>query len=146
MVLAAALMAAVPRQDVDQDGTLHPKALSVPLSSFLSPEARAYMLHLLRDQPFAGGPTAAEDIKGYRARQDEIMNSFLTPMRERYPVTVEHKRIAGVYTDVVTPKDGIAPKNRNRILLNVHGGGFVSGPEQRLLWSPFQSPPWRRSR
>ena len=91
------------------------------------------MLHLLRDQPFAGGPSAAQDIKGYRARQDEIMNWFLKPIRVRYPVNVEHKTIAGIYTDVVTPKDGVAPKNRNRVLLNMHGGGFVSGARTAAL-------------
>jgi epsilon-lactone hydrolase len=118
---------------VDPDGTLHVNDLSVPLSSFLSPEARAYMLHVLRDRPFSGGPSAMQDIKGYRARQDEIMNWFLKPIRERYLVNVEHKTIAGIYTDVVTPKDGIAPKNRNRVLLNVHGGGFLSGARTAAL-------------
>ena len=120
-------------QAVDPDGTLHVNNLSVPLSSFLSPEARAYMLHVLRDRPFSGGPSATQDIKGYRARQDEIMNWFLKPIRERYPVNVEHKTIAGIYTDVVTPRDGIAPKNRNRVLLNVHGGGFLSGARTAAL-------------
>ncbi len=118
---------------VDPDGTLHVSRLSVPLSSFLSPEARSYMLHLLRDQLFAGSPSAAQDIKGYRARQDEIMNWFLKPIRDRYPVNVEHKTIAGIYTDVVTPKDGVAARNRSRILLNVHGGGFVSGARTAAL-------------
>jgi epsilon-lactone hydrolase len=117
----------------DPDGTLHIKDLAVPLSSVLSPEARSYMLHLLRDQPFAGGPSAAQDIKGYRARQDEIMNWFLKPIRQRYPVSVEHKTIAGIYSDIVTPKDGVAPKNRNRVLLNVHGGGFISGARTAAL-------------
>ena len=120
-------------EGVDPDGTLHISDLSVPLSSFLSPEARSYMLHVLRDKPFSGGPSPAQDIKGYRARQDEIMNWFLKPIRQRYPVNVEHKTIAGIYTDIVTPKDGIAPKNRNRVLLNVHGGGFVSGARTAAL-------------
>jgi monoterpene epsilon-lactone hydrolase len=120
-------------EEVDPDGTLHISDVSVPLSSFLSPEARSYMLHLLRDKPFSGGPSAAQDIKGYRARQDEIMNWFLKPIRARYPVNVEHKTIAGIYTDVVTPKDGIAPKNNDRVLLNVHGGGFVSGARTAAL-------------
>src|SRR5580704_14092232 len=118
---------------VDPDGTLHISGLSAPLSSFLSPEARSYMLHLLRDKPFSGGPSPAQDIKGYRARQDEIMNWFLKPIRAQYPVNVEHKTIAGIYTDVVTPKDGIAPKNNDRVLLNVHGGGFVSGARTAAL-------------
>jgi len=120
-------------QAVDQDGTLHVQDLHVPLSSFLSPEARSYMLHLLRDRPFAGGPSATQDVKGYRARQDEIMNLFLKPIRERYSVNVEQKTMAGIYTDVVTPKGGVAPKNRNRVLLNVHGGGFVSGARTAAL-------------
>lgn len=118
---------------VGPDGTLNVNHLAVPLSTFLSPEARSYMLHLLHDQPFAGGPSAAQDIKGYRARQDEIMNWFLKPIRARYPVNVEHRTIAGIYTDVVTPKDGVAPKNRNRVLLNMHGGGFVSGARTAAL-------------
>jgi epsilon-lactone hydrolase len=118
---------------VDPDGTLHVNDLSVPLSSFLSPEARSYMLHVLRDKPFSGGPSPAQDIQGYRARQDEIMNWFLKPIRERYPVNVEHKTIAGIYTDVVTPKGGVARKNMNRVLLNVHGGGFVSGARTAAL-------------
>jgi len=135
-IFAAALAAvawAAGHEVVGTDGTLQIKDLSVPLSSFLSPEARAYMLHLLRDQPFAGGPSAGQDIKGYRARQDEIMNWFLKPIRERYPVSIEHRTIGGIYTDIVTPKDGVAAKNRNRVLLNVHGGGFVSGARTAAL-------------
>lgn len=123
----AVILWAAAREDVDADGTLQIRDLSVPLSTFLSPEARSYMLHVLRDQPFAGGPSAARDIKGYRERQDEIMNWFLKPIHERYSVSVEHKTIAGIYTDIITPTDGIATKNRNRVLLNVHGGGFISG-------------------
>ena len=79
----------------DPDGTLHISELSVPLSSFLSPAARSYMLHLLRDKPFLGGPSPAQDIKGYRARQDEIMNWFLKPIRRalsRKCRTQDHRR------------------------------------------------------
>jgi epsilon-lactone hydrolase len=132
-VFITAVSWAASRERVDADGTLHIQNLSVPLSSFLSPEAHAYMLHLLRDQPFSGGPSPAQDIKAYRARQDEIMNWFLKPIRERYPASVEHRTIAGVYTDVVTPKGGVAPKNKNRVLLNMHGGGFVSGARTAAL-------------
>ena len=48
-------------------------------------------------------------------------------------MNVEHKTIAGIYTDIVTPKDGVATKNRNRVLLNVHGGGFISGARTAAL-------------
>jgi acetyl esterase/lipase len=129
----AAIMRAATTENISQDGTVVIQDLSVPQSSFLSPEAREYMIHLLRDQPFAGGPSAAEDIKGYRARQDDIMNVFLGPIRKRYPVIVEERTIGGIYTQIVTPKDGIPAKNRDRVLLNVHGGGFVSGARSASL-------------
>src|SRR5207253_2291526 len=41
-----------------------------------------------------------------------------------YPVNVEEQNIAGVRTDVVTPKDVIALRNRDRVLINLHGGGY----------------------
>jgi acetyl esterase/lipase len=127
MLLLLPLSAQQQPTSIDEDGTIHTGNLSVPLSSFLSPEARDYMLELLLKRPFSGGPSAAEDIKGYRAKQDEIMNRFLKPMYARYPVNIEHKTIAGLYADVVTPKEGVSAKNRDFVLLNVHGGGFVSG-------------------
>jgi epsilon-lactone hydrolase len=115
------------------DGTVVIKDLSVPLSSFLSPEGRAYMIHLFLDKPFAGGPSAAKDIKGYRAKQDEIMNWFYAPMRQRYPVKVEEKTIGGIATQIVTPSEGVTAKNQDRVLLNVHGGGFTSGARTASL-------------
>ncbi len=115
------------------DGTVQLDGVQVPLSDLLSPEARALLRSLILDHPFAGGPSAAEDLKGYRARQDQIMETFLAPMRKRYKVDVAERSIGGVFTQVVTPEDGIAPENRQRILINVHGGGFISGSRTASL-------------
>lgn len=119
--------------NVKSEGTVVIEHLAVPLSNLLSPEARAYMVHLLVDKPFDGGPSAEQNIQGYRARQDEIMQWFLGPIERRYPVKIEERTIGGVFTQVVTPKSGIAAKNRDRVLLNVHGGGFVSGARTASL-------------
>jgi monoterpene epsilon-lactone hydrolase len=35
--------------------------------------------------------------------------------------------VDGVYTDIVTPANGVPEKNKNRVLINLHGGGFVFG-------------------
>lgn len=115
------------------DGTVEINRVSVPLSSLLSPEARAYMIHLIEDHPFRGGPSQEEDIKGFRAHQDEIMNSFLDPIRHRYPVKIESKLIAGIYTQIVTPEAGISKRNLHNVLINLHGGGFVSGARTSSL-------------
>jgi acetyl esterase/lipase len=115
------------------EGTVVIDHLAVPLSNLLSPEARAYMIHLFVDKPFDGGPSAEQNIQGYRARQDEIMRWFLGPIEKRYPVKIEERTIGGVFTQIVTPADGIAAKNHDRVLLNVHGGGFVSGARTASL-------------
>ena len=46
-------------------------------------------------------------------------------LNRQYPATIEHRTIGGVPADVVTPKSGIAERNRNRVLINLHGGGFL---------------------
>ena len=124
---ALCAQATAQRQVGIADGAVKLKDLNIPLSTLLSREAQDYMIHLLRDQPFSGGPSAAEDIQGYRAAQDAIMHTFLTPMRKRYAVEVTSRRIGGVRVDEVVPKEGISAKNLNRVLLNLHGGGFLSG-------------------
>src|SRR3546814_18555284 len=35
--------------------------------------------------------------------------------------------IGGVRTEVVEPRGGVAPENRRRVLINVHGGAFIGG-------------------
>ena len=119
--------------DDDSLGAVKITNLTVPLSDLMSPEARAYMTHLLVDHPFAGGPRADQDIKGYRARQDEIMHTFLDPMLARYAVAHRDRTIGGVVTDYVTPATGVAPRNTHRVLINLHGGGFLSGARTAAL-------------
>lgn len=114
------------------DGTVTLEGVTVPPSSLLSPEGAAYLRHLIVDKPFAA-PPGVRDIKAERARQDQIMLGFLKPMRERYKVNVAEEWIGGILTDVVTPADGIAPENRDRLLINVHGGGFTTGARTASL-------------
>jgi epsilon-lactone hydrolase len=118
---------AQPSREVTQpDGTVIINDLAVPLSDLLSPEARAYMKTFIVRPPFSGARRST-DIKEQRAAQDKQLNGFLEPMRSRYPVNIEHQTIAGIYTDVVTPKEGVSARNKNKVLLNVHGGGFLTG-------------------
>jgi acetyl esterase/lipase len=62
-------------------------------------------------------------------RRCEAEAFYATPdyrhLRELYAVAMTPKTIGGVYTEVFAPADGIASRNRNRILINVHGGAFV---------------------
>jgi len=120
-------------EPAQSSGTVVLDGVAVPLSDLMSPQARAYVRDLIVRHPFAGGAAAADDIKGYRAHQDDIMRGFLGPMRARYKVLVTDDTLAGVPVQVVTPADGIAPENRHRVLINLHGGGFVSGARTASL-------------
>ena len=112
------------------DGSIRLDGVEVPLSSFTSPEGREYLRHLILDKPFG---TPLRDIEAERARQDAIMQGFLAPMLERYPVVVSEQRIGGVTVDVVEPAAGIAPENADKVLINLHGGGFVTGARSASL-------------
>ena len=62
------------------------------------------------------------------------MNGFLGPIRERYPVNVEEKTIGWRSTLRSSHRRTVfQPRNRDRVLLNVHGGGFVSGARTASL-------------
>lgn len=114
---------------VDADGTAHIPAATVPPSRFMSPEARAKFIasfaHPAR-QPAAesAGPP---DFAAMRADDERKNAPYVERARQLYPVSIEEKVIGGVRTQVVTPKSGISPANRARVLINLHGGGFIWG-------------------
>ena len=42
-------------------------------------------------------------------------------------VDITSQMIDGVYVEIFTPSTGIKRRNRNKVLINVHGGGFTGG-------------------
>jgi acetyl esterase/lipase len=121
---------AVSDDRIGDDGTIRLDGVAVPLSPLMSQEARDYTRHLIIDKPFG---TPLPDIAQERARQDAIMRGFLEPMRKRYAVDTAEDVIGGIVVDIVTPREGIAPENADRVLINVHGGGFVTGARTASL-------------
>jgi epsilon-lactone hydrolase len=63
--------------------------------------------------------------------REAVDRNFYQPRLERaiaiYPVNIAEQKIAAVRTDVVTPRDGVSARNRERVLINLHGGGFAVG-------------------
>jgi len=132
LAMASAAVPTMAQTDdrISPDGTIRLDGVEVPLSDMMSEEGRAYLRHLIVDKPFG---TAVPDLAEERARQDGIMLAFLEPMRARYAVDIAEDRIGGIVVDVVTPSSGIAPENAGRVLINVHGGGFVTGARSASL-------------
>ncbi len=102
----------------DSDGTAHITRV-VPMPSTISPEAQKWLASLTLKK--AGRETLAER----RAHADAWRAQNSAEARKIYPVNVEETSIAGVRTDIITPL--AAPEiNCNRVLINLHGGGFNS--------------------
>lgn len=106
---------ATPKVVIDDDGTVHVPAMKVPLSTFLSPEAKAYVTQHLKDMQ-----------RPARLAQNNGVPSLIAPYIDRqkalYAVNREDTRIAGVHAYVYTPKSNVA--DPRRVLINLHGGGF----------------------
>jgi monoterpene epsilon-lactone hydrolase len=106
-----------PKVVVEADGTVKVPAQTVPMSTFLSPEAKAYVTQHLKDM-----------LDPEILKQDTGVPRFMKPYLERdhelFPVEKKDKKIAGVHAYVYTPRAGVSARNKNRVLINLHGGGF----------------------
>lgn len=113
---------------VGADGTVTVPSLSIPPSDYWSPEFRATYARMAaiivanRDyrQP---APTAPQsEWQQFDAACVQHSAGMLAWQRQNYPVDVAETTLGGVHVAVVTPKEGIAPANRRRVLIELHGG------------------------
>lgn len=116
-VCAASSEAHSARIVVDSNGTVHVPAEAVPLSQFLSPQAKAYVAQHLMDMQH---PERLVQVNGL----PQFLQTYLARQRILYPVERRDVRIAGVHAYIFTPKSGVSARNRHRVLIDLHGGGF----------------------
>jgi acetyl esterase/lipase len=77
-------------------------------------------------------PTTADGWKALAAAGLAGAQANVAAMRERLHVKVEPGTIDGVHVYTVTP-EAIAPENRDRLLVQVHGGCYVLNPAEAAL-------------
>jgi acetyl esterase/lipase len=106
-----------PKVTIDADGTVHMPAEAVPPSEFLSSEGKAYVTQHLQDMQ---NPEAVKQEAGV----PRFMKAMLDRDREQFALDRKDDHIGGVHVYVYAPKAGIRDKNRSRVLINLHGGGF----------------------
>ena len=103
---------------IDEKGTAHITRV-VPVPEALSPEAQKSLSHAEPDQ---GPPVSLEERRkgtdAYTARAKEEWLKIC-------PVDIKDQVIEGVPVRVVTPQN-MPMSSHDRILLNLHGGGFNS--------------------
>lgn len=102
---------------IDAQGTAHITRV-VPVPTTVSPQAQ----EMLRRPPTQGGPPT---LAQRRAGTDAWQSRAGERARQLYPAKVESATIAGVAVREVTPLDA-SPLHPDRVLINVHGGGFDS--------------------
>jgi monoterpene epsilon-lactone hydrolase len=109
----------VPQTDtctIDADGTAHVTRV-VPVPGTISPQAQKF---LARQGPF-GWSSLAEQ----RAATDKFRIARAAEAQKLFPVKIESTTLGGVRCDVITPHS-IPKDKRDRVLINVHGGGFIT--------------------
>jgi len=100
-------------------------------SSDVSPQMQA-MIAAPYPPHFNADPKDAAEWKELVGRRAALVLASLSAIKEKLGVAVERTRIAGVDAFVVTPKK-VPEKNRRRLLVHVHGGGYVFGPGEAGL-------------
>jgi epsilon-lactone hydrolase len=101
----------------DSDGTAHIVRV-VPMPSTVSAEAQQWLTEIEHQGP------QSKDLAAIRAGVDEWRKKDSAEARKLYPVNIGETSIAGVRTDIITPL-ATPEANKNRVLINLHGGGFI---------------------
>ena len=106
---------------VKADGTVNVPAMSVPVSEFLSPEGKAYLAEHLRTMQT---PELLKEVEGLGG--PAFLKARIDRQKELFPVNRIDTQIGGVRVYDYTPASGVPAENENRVLINLHGGGFIT--------------------
>jgi monoterpene epsilon-lactone hydrolase len=110
----------IPQTDssyIDAEGTAHVTRV-VPVPKTVSPEAQQF---LARRVPDTQPAQSMEQIRAAAARFEDSAGQAAAAI---YPVKMRTDKIAGVPVRIIDPVD-IPAEKKNRVLINVHGGGFT---------------------
>jgi acetyl esterase/lipase len=103
---------------IDEHGTAYITRV-VPVPETISPEAQESLV------PKDSGTEVTDKNSVNHIRSDAPKQSALDVYRSAYPVDITSSTIAGVPVHIVTPLT-IPPAKADRVLINLHGGGFTA--------------------
>ncbi len=108
-----------PRRDtsyIDANGTAYITRV-VPVPQDLSPEAQKFISPVVPDE------APPESLATRRSHMDEWAVRSNAQWSKLCPNKTENTKLGGVPVLVVTP-DNMPARNRDKVLMNLHGGGF----------------------
>jgi epsilon-lactone hydrolase len=100
---------------------------NIPVPDTVSPELRADIAAPYRLPNWNANPKSASEWKELVASLAARSAAAQPAIREMLGVTMESAVIGGVKAFILTPKT-IPAANRDRLLVHVHGGGYVYNP------------------
>jgi monoterpene epsilon-lactone hydrolase len=103
---------------IGEDGTAYITRV-VPVPETISPEAQESLL------PDDSSTEVKDKSSVSHSRPEAHKQTALEIFRAKYPVDIASSTIAGVPVYIVTPLT-IPPGKADRVLINLHGGGFTS--------------------
>jgi len=112
-VQAESAMRQVPARELPVPGTVSPEDQAL-IGAPLSPIWNAH-------------PTSADEWKEFVAKVAARAIAGMPELLAKLNVKREQGKIAGITVYVITPET-VPPENRDRLLVHVHGGGYVLGP------------------
>jgi acetyl esterase/lipase len=118
-------------QNVQAGARRSPAHVSPVPTEEVSPQEQALIAAPYPPHFNADPKTAAEWKELINARA-AVTAKAVPVLKDRFQLNVEPKLIAGVKAYIVTPAT-IPAKNANRLLVHVHGGGYVFGPGEAAL-------------
>lgn len=130
-----------PTVEDDLPGVISVAAFDLPISAYVSEESKAAMEYFRENYAgdmftfqrdcgnlyqIEGDLDKAKEIRECISR-NYLQTSIYKDTLKKHPVEVSAQDIAGVYTEIFVPEGGISEENEDRILISIHGGGFVAG-------------------
>jgi epsilon-lactone hydrolase len=114
-----------PSPTVDEEGTAHLGSTAVPLSGLESDEAKKNFLALVGAVKCESDDGSGDIVARRKKIDDCLMRPGVQKLRAVFAVDIRPDHIAGVPVDVIEPKGGESKRNKHRVLINLHGGGFL---------------------
>jgi monoterpene epsilon-lactone hydrolase len=100
---------------------------SIPVPSTVSPSLQTTIAAPYRTPAWDANPKDTADWKMLISTLGDETAAATRDAQEKLGVSMDPTVIDGVKAFILTPKV-IAPENRDRLLVNIHGGGFVYNP------------------
>ncbi len=100
-------------------------ARTIPTPTTVSPELQK-AISTPCEIPGSAAPRTNEEWKAFAAKSGTQAENAVDHLQKRFHAAVQEGELGGVRVYDVKPET-IAEENRRRVLMHVHGGGYVSG-------------------